>query len=87
MTRFLLLVTMGVSLAAAAGCGAGTHHSAIHSGTAVSQANDPSWCPPGEEFSVGDGRAAQLKREQASTQMKPNAAQRPTRGAVRAAIY
>lgn len=85
MTRFLLLVTMGVSLAAAAGCGASTHHSAIHSNTAV--ASDPSWCPPGEEFSVGDGRSTQVKREHASTQMKPNAAQRPTRGAVRAAIY
>jgi hypothetical protein len=90
MKRFILSVTMVLSLAAAAGCGA---HSARHSATPAASnvadlSSDPSWCPPGEEFSVGDARGvAPSKHEERNLEMKPNAAQRPTQGAVHAAVY
>jgi hypothetical protein len=88
MHRSLLVVTMVVSLAASAGCARSGLHSAVPNGTAVSQANDPSWCPPGEDFQINDGHsAAAIKKEERSTEMKPNGAQRPQKGAVHAAVY
>ena len=90
MYRFILSVTMVVSLAAASGCGAGAaRHSATPAGSNVADvSSDPSWCPPGEEFQVGDAKATltHVKRDDAS-HMQPNAAKRPTSGAVHAAIY
>lgn len=90
MDRFILSVTMVVSLAAASGCGArAARHSATPAGANVADvSSDPSWCPPGEDFQVGDARTAPstTKREEATT-MHPNAAQRPSSGAVHAAVY
>lgn len=87
MNRFLLLsVTLIASLAAATGCA----HSTRASSLAEMSTNDPSWCPPGEmDLSIGDAREAAPKRASAKRveTMKPNAAQRPTRGAVHAALY
>ena len=93
MNRFLLLVTIGASLAAAAGCGASAaRHSAVPAATAVAEVStsDPSWTPPGEmEVSYGeDAREASEPRAlRPSTEIKPNAADKPVRGAVHAAVY
>lgn len=90
MYRFILSVTMVVSLAAASGCGAhAARHSATPAGSNVADvSSDPSWCPPGEEFSIGEARTTTptIKKEEA-IDMKPNAAKRPTAGAVHAAVY
>lgn len=92
MYRFILSLTMVVSLAAASGCGATAtaRHSATPAGSNVADvSSDPSWCPPGEDFQIGDARTttpATPKREEATT-MHPNAAKRPTAGAVHAAVY
>lgn len=92
MYRFILSVTMIVSLAAASGCGAtAARHSATPAASNVADvSSDPSWCPPGEDFQIGEARATTAttaaKHEEAST-MHPNAAQRPTAGAVHAAVY
>ena len=93
MNQFLLLVTIGASLAAAAGCGASAaRHSAVPAGTAVAEVStsDPSWSPPGEmEISYGDDArgASEPTTPRASTEIKPNAADKPVRGAVHAAVY
>ena len=91
MYRFILSVTMVVSLAAASGCGAqSARHSAVPAGSNVADlSSDPSWCPPGEDFMVGDARAATktAKKERIIIDVKPNAAKRPTTGAVHAAVY
>lgn len=89
MHRFILLVTIAISLAAAAGCGARPAHSAVSPSASVAEnaAKDPSWCPPGEmEVSYGESREAAAHREEA-TVMKPNSSERPNRGAVHAAVY
>jgi hypothetical protein len=91
MYRFILSVTMVVSLAAASGCGAAAaRHSATPAGSNVADvSNDPSWCPPGEDFQIGEARTATpttTKHEEASS-IHPNAAKRPTTGAVHAAVY
>jgi hypothetical protein len=91
MYRFILSVTMVVSLAAAAGCGAtAARHSATPAGSNVADvSNDPSWCPPGEDFEVGEAKATptpRMKRGDAS-HIHPNAAKKPTSGAVHAAVY
>ena len=92
MYRFILSVTMVVSLAAASGCGASAaRHSATPAGSNVADVSkDPSWCPPGEDFEIGEARAtttvAPKKRNDAS-HIHPNAAKRPTTGAVHAAVY
>lgn len=89
MHRFILLVTLAISLSAAVGCGARPAHSAIAPSTSVADlSKDPSWCPPGEmEVSYGgEGREASGKKEEA-TVMKPNASARPNLGAVHAAVY
>lgn len=91
MYRFILSVTMIVSLAAASGCGAqAARHSATPAGSTVADvSSDPSWCPPGEDFQVNDARStpsSTTKQEEATT-LHPNAANRPTTGAVHAAVY
>ena len=92
MYRFILSVTMVVSLAAASGCGASAaRHSATPAGSNVADVSqDPSWCPPGEDFQVGEAKAAHAtphtKRDDAS-HIHPNAAKRPVTGAVHAAVY
>lgn len=92
MYRFILSVTMVVSLAAASGCGAhAARHSATPAGSNVADVSmDPSWQPPGEDFQIGDARGATAtpsqKHEEAS-QLHPNAAKRPNAGAVHAAVY
>lgn len=91
MYRFILSVTMVVSLAAASGCGAhGARHSAVPTGSNIADvSSDPSWCPPGEDFTIVEGKAnaaTPLKKDDA-IDMKPNAAKRPTAGAVHAAVY
>ena len=86
MNRFLLLsVTLIASLAAATGCA----HSTRAASVAEMSTSDPSWCPPGEmDLSIGDAREAAPKRGSArKVEMKPNTSQRPTRGAVHAAVY
>jgi hypothetical protein len=91
MYRFILSVTMVVSLAAASGCGAhAARHSATPAGSNVADVSkDPSWCPPGEDFQISEARTTTTpaaKHEEASS-MHPNAAKRPTSGAVHAAVY
>lgn len=91
MYRFILSVTMVVSLAAASGCGAhAARHSATPAGSNVADVSqDPSWCPPGEDFQIGEARGATAtppKHEEAS-HIHPNAAKRPNAGAVHAAVY
>ena len=92
MYRFILSLTMVVSLAAASGCGASAaaRHSATPAGTNVADvSSDPSWCPPGEDFQVSEAKTTATpapKREEA-TSIHPNAAKRPTTGAVHAAVY
>ena len=90
MYRFILVTTMIVSLAAASGCGAqAARHSATPAGSNVADVSkDPSWCPPGEDFQIGEAKqaSAPAKHDDAS-RMQPNAAKRPTSGAVHAAIY
>lgn len=91
MYRFILSVTMVVSLAAASGCGAqAARHSATPGGSNVADVSkDPSWCPPGEDFQIGEARttAATPKKHEDASHIHPNAAQRPTNGAVHAAVY
>lgn len=91
MYRFILSVTMVVSLAAAAGCGAqAARHSATPASSNVADvSNDPSWCPPGEDFSIVESKTTPTTKqhEDVTTQMKPNAAQKPMQGAVHAAVY
>jgi hypothetical protein len=92
MYRFILSVTMVVSLAAASGCGAhAARHSATPAGSNVADvSNDPSWCPPGEDFQIGDARGATTstpKKHDDASHIHPNAAKRPTTGAVHAALY
>ena len=93
MNRFLLLVTIGASLAAATGCGASAaRHSAVPANGAIAEVStsDPSWSPPGEmEVSYGEDApdTAQQRAPRASTEIKPNAAAKPVRGAVHAAVY
>jgi hypothetical protein len=91
MYRFILSVTMVVSLAAASGCGAtAARHSATPAGSNVADVSqDPSWCPPGEDFQVGDAKTTTthaVKHEDAS-HIHPNAAKKPMSGAVHAAVY
>ncbi len=89
MHRFILSVTIAISLAAAAGCAARPAHSAVAPSVSVaaSTAKDPSWCPPGEmEVSYGDAREGAARTEEA-TVMKPNSTERPNIGAVHAAVY
>jgi hypothetical protein len=58
MYRFILSVTMVVSLAAASGCGAhAARHSAVPAGSNVADvSSDPSWCPPGEDFTIVEAK-------------------------------
>lgn len=88
MHRFILSVTIAISLSAAVGCGARPAHSAVSpSGSIADVSKDPSWCPPGEmEVSYGEGREGAEKKEEA-TGMKPNSSERPNIGAVHAAVY
>ena len=90
MYRFILSVTMVAILAVASGCGAtAARHSATPAGSNVADvSSDPSWCPPGEDFEVGDAKAvAPTKAHDDASHMQPNAAKRPTSGAVHAAVY
>lgn len=91
MYRFILSVTMVVSLAAASGCGArAARHSATPAGSNVADVStDPSWCPPGEDFEVGDAKSTITHgaKQDDPSRMHPNAAKRPTSGAVHAAVY
>ena len=91
MYRFILSVTMVAILAVASGCGAtAARHSATPAGSNVADvSSDPSWCPPGEDFEVGDAKptATPSKHGDDASPMHPNAAKRPTAGAVHAAVY
>lgn len=90
MYRFILSVTMVGILAVASGCGAtAARHSATPAGSNVADvSSDPSWCPPGEDFQVGDAKTvAPAKAHDDASHMQPNAAKRPTSGAVHAAVY
>ena len=88
MHRFILSVTIAISLAAAAGCGArAAHPVAAPSGAVADLSKDPSWCPPGQmEVSYGETPASAGHAEEA-TVIKPNATERPNIGAVHAAVY
>ena len=92
MYRFILSVTMVVSLAVASGCGASAaRHSATPAGSNVADVSqDPSWCPPGEDFQVSDAKPAHApaaKHHDDASHIHPNAAKKPTSGAVHAAVY
>jgi hypothetical protein len=91
MYRFILSVTMVVSLAAASGCGAqAARHSATPAGSNVADvSSDPSWCPPGEDFQVGDAKttATPSAKHDDASHIHPNEAKKPTSGAVHAAVY
>lgn len=91
MYRFILSVTMVGILAVASGCGASAaaRHSATPAGSNVADvSSDPSWCPPGEDFQVGDAKTvAPTKAHDDASRLQPNAAKRPTSGAVHAAVY
>jgi hypothetical protein len=91
MYRFILSVTMVVSLAAASGCGAhAARHSATPAGSNLADvSSDPSWCPPGEDFQVGDAKttATPAAKHGDASRMHPNAANKPMSGAVHAAVY
>ena len=92
MYRFIFSATMVLSLAAASGCGASAaRHSATPAGSNVADVSkDPSWCPPGEDFQIGEAHVKTTttpKKHDDASHIHPNAAKRPVTGAVHAAVY